>query len=206
MTIYDVSMTIDSLMQVYKNRNEKKPRITTDQDFEQGSTYESRLEMNLHTGTHMDFPLHILKDGADSSALDLEHLIRPVKVFDLTGVDDGIAASDIESLDIRKNDFVLFKTRNSFEEAFNFEFIYLKEDAATTLAEIGVKGVGIDALGIERDQKGHPTHRALLAKGIIIIEGLRLRMVDDGNYFMFALPLKIRGVEALPLSVVLTSI
>ncbi|MFP4177431.1 MAG: cyclase family protein [Acholeplasmataceae bacterium] len=206
MTIYDVSMTIDSLMQVYKNRNEKKPRITTDQDFEQGSTYESRLEMNLHTGTHMDFPLHILKDGADSRALDLEHLIRPVKVFDLTAVDDGIAASDIESLDIRKNDFVLFKTRNSFEEAFNFEFIYLKEDAATSLAEIGVKGVGIDALGIERDQKGHPTHRALLAKGIIIIEGLRLRMVDDGNYFMFALPLKIRGVEALPLSVVLTSI
>lgn len=206
MIIYDVSMTIDSMMQVYKNREEKKPKITIDQNFEQGSTYESRLDMNLHTGTHMDFPLHILKDGNDSNALDLEHLIRPVKVFDLTMIDDSIGSSDVEPLDIREDDFVLFKTKNSFEEEFNFKFIYLKEDAARHLAKVGVKGVGIDALGIERDQKGHPTHRALLGKEIIIIEGLRLKMVEEGNYFMFALPLKVRDVEALPLSVVLTSI
>jgi arylformamidase len=206
LTIYDVSMTIDPMMQVYKNREEKKPKITIDQHFEQGTTYESRLNMNLHTGTHMDFPLHILKDGNDSNALDLEHLIRPVKVFDLTMIDDGIAYSDLEPLDIREDDFVLFKTKNSFEETFNFTFIYLQEDAARYLAKIGVKGVGIDALGIERDQQGHPTHKALLGKKIIIIEGLRLKMVKEGNYFMFALPLKIRDVEALPLSVVLTSI
>ncbi len=206
MTIYDVSMTIDPMMQVYKNREEKKPKITIDQHFEQGTTYESRLNMNLHTGTHMDFPLHILKDGNDSNALDLEHLIRPVKVFDLTMIDDGIAYSDLEPLDIREDDFVLFKTKNSFEETFNFTFVYLQEDAARYLAKIGVKGVGIDALGIERDQQGHPTHKALLGKKIIIIEGLRLKMVKEGNYFMFALPLKIRDVEALPLSVVLTSI
>jgi arylformamidase len=199
-------MTIDPMMQVYKNREEKKPKITIDQHFEQGTTYESRLNMNLHTGTHMDFPLHILKDGNDSNALDLEHLIRPVKVFDLTMIDDGIAYSDLEPLDIREDDFVLFKTKNSFEETFNFTFIYLQEDAARYLAKIGVKGVGIDALGIERDQQGHPTHKALLGKKIIIIEGLRLKMVKEGNYFMFALPLKIRDVEALPLSVVLTSI
>jgi arylformamidase len=206
LTIYDVSMTIDPMMQVYKNREEKKPKITIDQHFEQGTTYESRLNMNLHTGTHMDFPLHILKDGNDSNALDLEHLIRPVKVFDLTMIDDGIAYSDLEPLDIREDDFVLFKTKNSFEETFNFTFVYLQEDAARYLAKIGVKGVGIDALGIERDQQGHPTHKALLGKKIIIIEGLRLKMVKEGNYFMFALPLKIRDVEALPLSVVLTSI
>lgn len=206
MTIYDVSMTIESTMQVYKNREEKKPMITLDQDFEKGSTYESRLSMNLHTGTHMDFPLHILKDGSDSNSLDLEHLIRPVKVLDLTDVEEGIGKNDLERFDIRKDDFVLFKTRNSFEETFNFDFIYLKEDGATYLETIGVKGVGIDALGIERAQKGHPTHRTLLKEMIIIIEGLRLKMVEEGNYFMFALPLKVRGVEALPLSVVLTSL
>ncbi len=64
-------------------------------------------------------------------------------------------------------------------------------------------GVGVDALGVERDQIGHPTHHILMDAGAIIIEGLRLQEVPQGSYQMFALPIKMKGVEALLLSVIL---
>ena len=64
-----------------------------------------------------------------------------------------------------------------------------------------IKGVGIDALGIERNQT--PTHKLLLGAGIIIIEGLRLKDVPEGEYFLIALPLKIKDVEAAPTRAIL---
>ena len=104
---------------------------------------------------------------------------------------------------ILKGDFVLLKTQNSAQEVFDFNFIYLKADGARYLADLGVSGVGIDGLGIERDQTGHPSHHTLMENGIWIIEGLRLQAVKEGLYRMVALPLKLDDVDALPLTVIL---
>jgi len=204
MKIYDISMTIHQKMQVYKNKAEKIPIIEVVSDFETGSSHETSLSMNLHTGTHMDFPLHMIIDGQTSDTLDLAKLIRPVKVLDLTHLIDGIGQKDLVEKGIQPNDFLLFKTRNSYEETFNFEFIYVKEDAAKYLSAQKIAGVGVDGLGVERDQKNHPTHKILFQHDITIIEGLRLKEVKEGTYFMYALPLKIVGSDALPLSVILT--
>ena len=203
MKIYDVSMTITKNIQVYKNKEEKKPILKVVSNFETGSSHETSLEMNLHTGTHMDFPLHMIPNGKTSDSLDLSKLITTVKVFDLTHIKDGIDHKDLVDLDIFPNDFVLFKTRNSYEETFNFKFIYVNASAASYLSNIGVMGVGVDGLGIERDQLGHPTHKILLEKDIVIIEGLRLKDVPKGTYQMYALPIKIEQSDALPLSVIL---
>ncbi|TGU65625.1 cyclase family protein, partial [Mesorhizobium sp. M00.F.Ca.ET.186.01.1.1] len=59
------------------------------------------------------------------------------------------------------------------------------------------------ALGIERSQEGHPTHKTLFAAGIVVIEGLRLRDVLPGQYFMVAAPLKLVGTDAAPARVLL---
>lgn len=56
------------------------------------------------------------------------------------------------------------------------EWISLAIDGAEYLADIGINGVGIDALGIERDQPSHRTHLSLMEKHIIILEGLSLVM------------------------------
>ena len=85
MKIYDISMTIEEGMQVYKNREEKRPRIIVERDFKSGSTYESRLEFNLHTGSHIDAPLHMLENGETIASYALERLITPCKVFDFRG-------------------------------------------------------------------------------------------------------------------------
>ncbi|MCR3906395.1 MAG: cyclase family protein [Tenericutes bacterium] len=203
MKVYDVSMTISKDIQVYKNKPEKKPKIEVVSDFDHASSHETSLSFNLHTGTHMDFPLHMIPSGESSDTLDLARLITEVKVFDLQHLDDCIDVEDIESLDIQAGDFVLFKTRNSYEETFNFEFIYLNHAASQYLATKEIKGVGVDGLGVERNQENHPTHKTLFKHDIIIIEGLRLKEVEEGSYMMYALPLKVKGSDALPLSVIL---
>lgn len=206
MKIYDVSMTISPDMQVYKNKDEKKPQFMNASNFSTGSSYETVVSLNLHTGTHMDFPLHMIESGKTSDTLELKQLIREVKVFDLTHVSDKIDRQDLVDLDIKKQDFILFKTKNSYEDHFNFNFVYLSEHAASYLKDHMIAGVGIDALGIERDQKGHPTHHILMEKDIIIMEGLRLGDVPEGRYMMYALPIKMKRVEALLLSVILVEV
>lgn len=200
MKMYDVSAPIFEGMAVYKNKPEKQPELNT---VTNGYVTESRIGMDLHTGTHVDSPLHMIVEGDTMESISLNDLVGQAKVFDLTKVKDKIQKADIENFDIQKGDFVLFKTTNSLEEEFNFEFIFLAEDAAVYLSEIGIRGVGIDGLGIERSQEGHPTHKTLFKHEIIIIEGLRLKDAPEGEYFMVAAPLKILGKDASPARVLL---
>ncbi|MEH6980145.1 cyclase family protein, partial [Bacillus pseudomycoides] len=144
MKIYDITAPIFEGMTVYKNKPEKQPQFSRTTN---AHVTESRITLDVHTGTHIDAPLHMINEGATFESIPLEKLVGPVKVFDLTTVEDGITKTDLQHLDIQENDFILFKTRNSFEDEFNYEFIFLKEDGAHYLAERNIRGVGIDALG-----------------------------------------------------------
>lgn len=201
--IYDISMMIHEDMQVYKNKVEKKPIFKASDNLSDGGSYETTLTMNLHTGTHLDYPLHMIKNGETSNIEVLENLITSCQVFDLSDVDEEIKKKDLEDYEINQGDFVLLKTKNSFSENYLPHFTYLGEEAAQYLADKGVKGVGIDALGIERNQLNHPTHHILLSRGIIIIEGLRLKAIKEKSYQMICLPLKIKQVEATPARIIL---
>ena len=204
MARYDVTMLVSETMPVYKNKASKKPVFTKVSQIDQGaSTNETDVHFNVHTGTHVDFPLHVKNGALSSRGFDITTFIRPVKVLDYTNVKEAISASDLKTKNILKGDFVLLKTQNSAQEVFDFNFIYLKADGARYLADLGVSGVGIDGLGIERDQTGHPSHHTLMENGIWIIEGLRLQAVKEGLYRMVALPLKLDDVDALPLTVIL---
>ena len=200
MKIHDVTGAIYEGMAVYKDKPEKQPKLN------QGTTgyvTETRLEMDVHTGTHIDAPLHMQPDGETFESIPLESLVGDCKVVDLTNVTNGISRADLEEFGLEQGDFVLFKTKNSFDDRFIFDFVFLAQDGAAYLAELGVRGIGIDALGIERSQEGHPTHKILFDKDIIIIEGLRLKEVEQGDYFMVAAPLKLVGTDASPARVLL---
>jgi len=200
MKLYDVSAPIFEGMPVYKNKEEKQPNIDT---VTNGHVTESRISMDLHTGTHVDSPLHMINDGKTMETIQIEDLVGQVKVFDLTHLEDRISKSDIEGFNIQRNDFIIFKTKSSFDDAFDFNFVFVAEDAAAYLAQVGIKGVGIDSLGIERSQPDHPTHRTLFQHDVIIMEGLRLKDVSEGEYFMVAAPLRIEGTDASPARVLL---
>lgn len=198
MKIFDVSMNIYHDMPVYKNKDGKRPELIITQDFQNGDVHESRINMDMHTGTHIDAPLHMIKDGDTIANVDLNKVITKCKVFDLSYISDKITSDSLLDKDICKGDFIIFKTRNSYTEDFDFEFVYLEKSGAEYLKKKGIIGVGIDALGIERSQPGHETHKILLESGIVILEGLRLKDIDEGEYFLYAAPLKINGAEAAP--------
>ena len=200
MKIYNITAPIFEGMPVYKNKPEKQPKISR---VTNAHVTESRLEIDVHTGTHIDAPLHMMNDGATFETITLDQLVGPVKVLNFMHVEDGITKDDLAAFDLQENDFILFKTKNSLDEDFNPEFIFLKEDGAQYLAELKIKGVGIDALGVERSQPNHPTHKALFGANILVIEGLRLSEVNAGSYFMVAAPLKLVGTDAAPARVIL---
>lgn len=198
--IYDISMTIKADMQVWKNYENKKPSITNDSNFQTGTVHESRINLNVHTGTHIDAPLHVLENGATIDTIPLERLVGPARVLDLTSVDLSIGREQLEPFAIQRGEWVLFKTKDSFNNSgeFDRQFVFLNADGAAYLAEIGVNGVAIDALGIERDQAGYPTHKTLFNANILIVEGVRLKDVPAGNYTFVLAPLKLEGIDGAP--------
>lgn len=204
MKIIDISMPIHYNMPVFKHREQKRPKFVITRDFDGGSgVRETKIELDLHTGTHMDAPLHMIEDGQDSSFFKIEDMVVPCKVLDMTDVVDCITEQDLKKHDIKKGDFILLKTKNSFEEDFQSDFVYVEGSGAKYLVSIGVKGVGIDSLGIERSQPDRITHISLLGNGIHVLEGLRLKGVDEGAYTLIAAPLNIQNVEASPVRALL---
>ncbi|MBK5240673.1 cyclase family protein [Clostridium sp.] len=203
MIIYDISMTIKKNMGVYKNIEGKRPVIKFDRRIPKDSINESSMCMNLHTGTHIDAPYHVDDLGDTIDAVDLTKLITKCRVLDLTKIVDGITKEDFVDKNIKQGEFLLLKTRNSFTEEFKSDFVYVEKSGAEYLAQKAIIGVAIDAFGIERGQPEHETHKILFNKGIIIIEGVRLKEIGEGEYFMCALPLKIKGVDGAPARIVL---
>jgi arylformamidase len=205
MMIHDISMSIFHEMPVYKGKKSKRPIISIDSNFDKGSVYETRLEMNMHTGTHLDAPLHIFAGGSTLEALDLKRVVTKCRVLDFKHVADIISESHLVQKNIGDGEFIILKTRNSFENILEGEYVYLDEAGAKYLRSKNVTGVGIDALSIERAHPEHETHKVLLDAGIVILEGLKLDKVNEGEYLLVAAPIKLVGTEAAPVRALLIS-
>ena len=202
MKLYDLSPEISEDMAVYKNNPDKKPKLITVRTLKEGAN-ESRLEIDAHTGSHVDAPYHFLEKGRTIEKISLDKFIGKAVVLDFTKVKDCITKNNFKHKKIQKNDIVLLKTRNKLDKDFDFDFTYLEKSGAEYLASKKIKAVGIDSLGIERSQPGHETHKILLKEGIIIFEGLELSKVKEGKYFFYGFPLKIRKGDASPVRAVL---
>lgn len=204
MNIIDISWPITDGMTEYKDR--KTVYITTIKSFAQDQVRESTLTLHTHTGTHIDAPAHFLHDGNTIDQISLSHYIGTCSVVDFTTVDQAITAEELKKITIEPEAIVLFKTKNSrlkTDKPFDPNFVYLDASAATLLVEKKVKSVGIDYLGIERNQPTHITHKILLQNNIGIIEGLRLEHVQPGSYFLCCLPIALVGLDAAPARAVL---
>jgi len=166
----------------------------------------SKLSLSSHTATHIDAPAHFIKDGLTVDKLPLEHLVGKVKVFEVPEGNE-ITRSFLEKKHIEKEKAIFFKTKNSQYirlNKFYEKYVSLSLDAADYLIEKGVKVVGIDYLSIEEfGSEDYSVHKSLLSNGIIIIEGLNLLDVSEGEYEFIALPLRIKGCDGAPARVVL---
>jgi arylformamidase len=205
MQLIDISIRIEPGMTTYRNNQANQPKITATSTHKMGSTYESRVDFNLHTGTHIDFPLHMIDGGKTGDEHDISKYMGICRVLDCTDCVTAIDDQTLQAFDIKADEFILLKTKNSFNDGFDDEFIYVDASGANYLAQQKIRGVGIDNLGIERSQPHHETHKTLLGNDIIILEGLRLAHVTPGTYTLVSLPLNIAGVEALPVRAALAN-
>lgn len=162
----------------------------------------SRLDFGVHSGTHVDAPLHFIDGAPGVEATPLEALIGDAFVVDATLVSGDIDAKALARLEVPNGcERVVFKTTNSGlwdRDVFSREFVGLTGDAARELVRRGVRLVGIDYLSIAPFADPAPTHLALLKAGVVILEGLDLRRVQPGRYRLTCLPLLIEGADGAP--------
>lgn len=202
MRIYDITLTISPSIPVWPG----DPPI----DLQRVSKMEAgdicnvtRMNLSVHTGTHVDAPYHFLPKGKTVETLDLKTLTGRAYVADLSSV-DVITAAAIEAAEIPpRTKRVLFKTRNSAHWAkgqpeFNPHYVAISPDGAKYLVERGVKLVGVDYLSVAPFEDVAPTHQILLKAGVIIVEGLELSKVAQGRYTFYCLPLKIAKADGAP--------
>ncbi len=203
MQIIDISWPISAAMTQYKDVK----RVDLQSIAKPSSdAIEHMISLHSHTGTHIDAPLHFLKKGSTIDAIPLANVVGPCRVLDFTHVESCITAQDLGYYAFKQEEIILFKTKNSalvIDAPFNHNFVYLDKTGAQHLANMGVKTVGIDYLGIERNQPDHKTHKILLGNTISIIEGLRLEHVKAGSYIIICLPLLLVGLDAAPARAIL---
>lgn len=206
MRIYDISVPIVNGGLVYPGNPEI--RVEPHSELSRGASSNlSLISFGSHTGTHVDAPRHFFEAGSTVDRLPLDALIGPARVLVFPDDVMSITAAHLERHDLVGVRRLLLRTRNSgFVQRRDFrkDFTYVAPDAAERLAALGVKLVGVDYLSIEQFRSGHHrTHRTLLERGIVIVEGLDLSAIDAGEYAFTCLPLRVEGIDGAPARAVL---
>ncbi len=186
-------------------------RIENMKDIEHGdSSTVSMISMGSHTGTHMDAPLHFIRQGKGIDKMPVDTTIGRARVIEIHD-SQSIKPEELARHRIRRGERVLFKTRNSSRvwqtDTFIENFVFISREAARFLVERSVRVVGVDYLsvgGFKRD--GSETHRALLEGGVWIIEGLDLSRVKPGRYDLICLPLKLDQGDGAPARAILRAV
>jgi len=210
MHTYDISVTVSPQLPTWPS----DPRILLERvaKIENGANANvSRLDISVHTGTHVDAPYHFLKDGKTIEHLNLSLLTGRAYVLNLPDV-DVITAGVLEAAQIPpRTRRVLFKTRNSDlwlrnVTDFQTDFVGVSADGAEFLVKRGVKLVGMDYLSIAPYKQSRPVHEILLQAGVVIVEGLDLSQVSQGRYPLYCLPLKLAGSDGAPARAILVGV
>lgn len=166
----------------------------------------SALTASPHVGTHADAPLHVRDDWPASDMLPLDAFVGPAIVCGVaTGV-DRIALADLPSLPpYGRIERLLLRTGCTIAEgSFPGAWPALAPETVHALVGRGLRLLGVDAPSVDpRESTSLDIHHRLFEAGATVLENLDLRGVEDGEYELIALPLKVEGVDAAPVRAVL---
>lgn len=195
----DVSVTIRPGMVHYPG--DPGIVLTHEKHLERGDVATvSEVKLGVHTGTHVDAPVHFLRGTSGIDELALDDMIGPARVIELPEV-ERITEQDLVRCDIARGERVLLHTRNSdawARDTFVDNYAHLDTSAARLLADRRVRMIGIDYLSIGRGEDGPEVHRILLSAGVVILEGVDLSRVSGGHYDVVCMPIKILGCDGAP--------
>ncbi|HLP44239.1 MAG TPA: cyclase family protein [Candidatus Nanoarchaeia archaeon] len=206
MKIIDISVPVNDTIPVWPKA--ARPDFPKFLSMERGDVCnDSNIRMGMHTGTHIDAPLHFVKNGKSIDSLPLETFIGDVLVVELPDANE-ISAEQLDSLTIPENtERILFKTKNSklwgATNEFAKDYVGISITGAEWLAKKSIKLIGVDYLSIAKYEEAADVHKILLGKGIALLEGINLSQVESGVYQLSCLPIKFTGLEAAPVRAIL---
>lgn len=172
----------------------------------------SEVAMSSHEATHVEFPYHHWKEGADAADYPVENLIGVAVVLNFAHKKHGeaITLDEIKVHEERMRGVDMVFIRTDMDKLFRdserwTEQPYLTVEAMEWIIdEIKPKVVGTDATGFEVPGTDYqPNHLAIFKKGICMIESLtNLSAIGDDRAMVFVLPLAIEGMDACPVRIV----
>ncbi len=147
------------------------------------------LNMCAHNGTHVDAPYHFFEEGKSIEQLDLTKcignctVVKPDRQPNVALMKKILERSEKRLL-IKGNVVVTIELAKLMNE-YNLELI-------------GIEGQSVGTLEAPRE-----VHLELLGKEVVILEGIRLKEVPEGNYLLSAAPIKLGGSDGAPCRAVL---
>jgi arylformamidase len=161
----------------------------------------SQLSLSVHTGTHLDAPMHFIPNAPGIDRLPIDTLIGAARIIDVPDA-EAITAEQLARHQIAAGERILVRTRNSQRcwnsDQFVADYSYLSLDAAKLLADKRVRLIGVDYLSVGRGETNPEVHRTLLGAGIVIVEGLDLSQVSAGWQDLICLPLRLVDRDGSP--------
>ena len=202
--LIDMTHTITPEIPVYPGT--PVPSLSPACTFTRDGFRETLLTFSSHTGTHMDAPAHLFQEGRTLDQMPMSQCSGRATVLDVSQegpvITEAFLRSNYEA--IHCADYILFYT--GWEDHWGTErfledtFPVPDEEAARYLVSRGLKGVGTDAISIDRMGDSHlPIHHILLKDSILSIENLCLKKVRGRKDFLFfALPMKFQDTDGAP--------
>ena len=207
MALIDISPPIDAAIGVWPGDT---PYVqTTNLDMNAGANLTlSDIHTTVHVGAHTDAPSHYVAAGDDISARRLDFYLGRCNVIHVS-VDRGhrIMPADLAGKQLSAPR-VLLRT-NTFPDHrnWNTDFASLSPELVDFLHKRGVITIGIDTPSVDPfESKALEAHQAFARNDMAIIEGVVLDAVEEGEYELIALPLRLVGADASPVRAVLRTL
>ena len=149
------------------------------------------FNMCAHNGTHVDAPYHFLNDGKTIDQVDLDKFIGPAYVCEHTG--------DIEREDAEN---IIKAAKKCSEEAAKRILVKgnatVTKEAAKVFAREKLKLFGNESQTVGPEDAPMEVHLIMLGEEIVLLEGIRLSDVEEGEYILNAAPLNLGGSDGAP--------
>jgi len=191
--IIDLTHTLTDRLQVYPG--DVSPSLVKHKDFHKNGYSDYMLTTGMHTGTHIDGPMHLTPDTGFISSLPADSFIGKGCVLNIEGK-KIIKWKDSYTDIIMGKDIILINTGHGKyfgTERYLGNNPVLDMSFAKELVGRKIKMLGIDLMSPDK----HPFifHKLLLANNILIAENLaNLDLLKDfGSFEVIALPLKIKA-------------
>ncbi|WP_309570922.1 cyclase family protein [Deinococcus sp.] len=165
------------------------------------------LSTSTHTGTHVDAPWHYDDEGARLHEVPLDVWIGTCRVIDVRGaaIDGLLHPSSLRDLPaVLPARLLLHTGQPAHWITFPRDFVALSPALVRELARRGVRLIGTDSPSVDPlDSKTLDAHAACRENGTLILEGLNLNGVPDGEYTLICLPLPLQGADGAPARAIL---